>query len=659
MNLINLFNFNYLKQNLKKSKGALAIFVGIIPIINILSLFMINDNNYSNEIITLPGISIINFIGVFILPIVISVCLFGYVFKKKSVDFVNSMPISRKSIFITNTIGGIAILVLMNLINAIFIYILSNTLPNLIIPIPMIIDYFILWTVAYVFVFTVSNIAVSVSGNMITSLVVSALILFLVPFMHCFINNGLSLNYDSEYIIECNSKECISENYYGYGTASRNLAKENKYSMYLNRKPSSYNYTIPSNFVFNTLFYGINGSTNFNIYNTISIIKTFILSLIYIVIGYFLFLRRKMEVSETSFKNIMVHNIVKCLTMVPILSFVYLILRESYFDIISLLILLVIIIAYYFIYDLITKKGISNLKKNIFTLLFYLPLFMLVMKGIDFCLETNKNISVDDIKYLNIDYIGSGEYNSRISDVYFEDKELFNYLLTHTGYGTIDEGKEEYIGINFKLKDNRIYSYTFNISPQELEYIVDRISKNKEIQEHINDIDYDNVYNIKLGSLTVNEKYTNELIELCRKHLANSIESNEIGLNMEMYSYADHEVKEYSITTDNKIIINKIMEIENKSLKEDINKYDAQQLSFYVPGYNLEREGELALYNYIKDNIDASVDANSEYTFIEISNHYRDKFYRYYTNDINKINEIIDEYKKENNTDTSEEYYYD
>lgn len=657
MNLINLFNFNYLKQNLKKSKGALAVFIGIIPIINILSLFMMNDNYYtSNNVTTLANISIINFIGVFILPIVISICLFGYVFKKKSVDFVNSMPISRKSIFVTNTIGGIAILVLMNLINAVFIYILSSTLPNLLIPNSMIIDYFILWTVAYVFVFTVSNIAVSVSGNMITSLAVTALILFLVPFMHVFVTYGLPLNYDSEYIIECNSKDCSTEDYYGYGTVTQNLAKENKYTMNLSRKVSNYDYVIPTNFVFKSLF---NINTNFKLYSTVSIIKTFILSLIYIVIGYFLFLKRKMEVSETSFKNIMVHNIVKCLTMVPILSFIYLILRESYFDITSLLILLVIIVAYYFIYDLITKKGISNLKKNIVTLILYLPLFMLVMKGIDICLEKNKDFSVDDVKYLNIEHLGSGDYNSRIYDVYFEDKELFNYLLTHTGYGTIDEGKEEYIGINFKLKDNREYSYTFGVSYQEFEYIVDRISKNKEIQEHINDIDYDNIYNIKLGSLTVNEKYTNELIELCRKHLANSIEASENGLNIEMYSYTDHEVKEYYITTDNKIIINKIMEIENKSLKEDINKYDAQQLSFYVPGYNLEREGELALYNYIKDNIDTSVDANSEYTFIEISNHYRDKFYRYYTNDINKINEIIDEYKIEDNTDTSEEYYYD
>ena len=293
MNLINLFNFNYLKQNLKKSKGALAIFIGIIPIINILTLFLMSDNNHSNEIISLSNISIINFIGVFILPIVISICLFGYVFKKRSVDFVNSMPISRKSIFITNTIGGIGILVLMNLINAIFIYILSNTLPNLIIPIPMIIDYFILWTVAYVFVFTVSNIAVSVSGNMITSIAVSALILFLIPYIHFFTCEALIPTHNNQYILECISKECISNEYDSIYPEYVELSKENKYMMTFGQKQYKVSYNIPANLILNVSNYSYsNGSEK--LYNTTSIIKTFILSLIYIVIGYFLFIKRKM-----------------------------------------------------------------------------------------------------------------------------------------------------------------------------------------------------------------------------------------------------------------------------------------------------------------------------------------------------------------------------
>ena len=647
MNLTSLFNFNYLKQNLKKSKGVLALFIGLIPIINILTLFLLSDNNHSNEIISLSNISIINFIGVFILPIVISVCLFGYVFKKRSVDFVNSMPISRKSIFITNTIGGIAILVLMNLINAIFIYILSSTLPNLIIPLGMIIDYFILWTVAYIFIFTVSNIAVSISGNMITSIAVSALILFLVPFINTYIFNGLSLNYDSEYIIECNDKECIPDNYYGVGTNAKELAKDNKYIMYLNRKLKTSTYTIPFNIFFNF-------DSNFKIYNTVSILKTFILSLIYIIIGYFLFLKRKMEVSETSFKSVNVHNIVKCLTMVPILSFVYLIIVDSNIDIISMLILLVIVIAYYFIYDLITKKSITNLKRNIFTLVFYIPLFMLVMKGIDTYLESKQDFSVDDVKSIKIENVSNGNYDSRLYNIYFEDKELFNYLLTHTGYGT--KSGEEYIDVNFKLKNNQEFNYLFRVSNEDIDNITSIISKNKKVQDYINDIDYDRVYTISLGSLVIDEKYMEELKEVCRKYLPNSIEASSDGLNINMYSYTNHDVKKYEIITNNNIIKDKIMEIENKTLKEDITTYSYDELYFYVLGYNLEREGERALYEYILDH-NSTVNSNKDYTYIEVSNYKTNKYYRYYTNDIDKINEIIDKYKIDDNN--SEEYYYD
>ena len=41
MNLMKLFNVNYLKQNFKKSKVILAIFIGLIPILNTIILTMI------------------------------------------------------------------------------------------------------------------------------------------------------------------------------------------------------------------------------------------------------------------------------------------------------------------------------------------------------------------------------------------------------------------------------------------------------------------------------------------------------------------------------------------------------------------------------------------------------------------------------------------
>ena len=657
MNLINLFNFNYLKQNLKKSKGALAIFIGIIPIINILTLFLMSDNNHSNEIISLSNISIINFIGVFILPIVISICLFGYVFKKRSVDFVNSMPISRKSIFITNTIGGIGILVLMNLINAIFIYILSSTLPNLIIPLSMIIDYFILWTVAYVFVFTVSNIAVSVSGNMITSIAVSALILFLIPYIHFFTCEALIPTHNNQYILECTSKECISNEYDSIYPEYVELSKENKYMMTFGQKEYKVSYSIPANLILNVSNYSYsNGSEK--LYNTTSIIKTFILSLIYIVIGYFLFIKRKMEVSETSFKNTTVHNIVKCLTMVPILSFTYLIFKESYLDIISILILLVIIIAYYFIFDLITRRGINNFKLNIITLIIYIPLFMLFMKGLD-AITNVKTFNVNDIDSVNIDILSEDTINPIVSEVYIEDKNFINYLLKNSAYDSYEIKNNDipYINVNFKINNKLLYTQ-ISFQKEEYEYIKNYLSNNDELKKTINKFEYKETYAIKIGNLVVNEEEVKELSSLCDKYIQDEvIISNLSGLRMNLYSYTNHKLNNYEINTNNKEIIQKIMEIENNYLEDNLDLLNGYGIdingSINDEYYDILDVNTKDLIDYVKKDIVNKINSNYNYGYININDYLNGKSYRYYTNDVEGLKELLEKYRVE------EEYYYD
>ena len=651
MNLINLFNFNYLKQNLKKSKGALAIFIGIIPIINILTLFLMSDNNHSNEIISLSNISIINFIGVFILPIVISICLFGYVFKKRSVDFVNSMPISRKSIFITNTIGGIGILVLMNLINAIFIYILSSTLPNLIIPLSMIIDYFILWTVAYVFVFTVSNIAVSVSGNMITSIAVSALILFLIPYIHFFTCEALIPTHNNQYILECTSKECISNEYDSIYPEYVELSKENKYMMTFGQKEYKVSYSIPANLILNVSNYSYsNGSEK--LYNTTSIIKTFILSLIYIVIGYFLFIKRKMEVSETSFKNTTVHNIVKCLTMVPILSFTYLIFKESYLDIISILILLVIIIAYYFIFDLITRRGINNFKLNIITLIIYIPLFMLFMKGLD-AITNVKTFNVNDIDSVNIDILSEDTINPIVSEVYIEDKNFINYLLKNSAYDSYEIKNNDipYINVNFKINNKLLYTQ-ISFQKEEYEYIKNYLSNNDELKKTINKFEYKETYAIKIGNLVVNEEEVKELSSLCDKYIQDEvIISNLSGLRMNLYSYTNHKLNNYEINTNNKEIIQKIMEIENNYLEDNLDLLNGYGID--INGiindeyYDILDVNTKDLIDYVKKDIVNKINSNYNYGYININDYLNGKSYRYYTNDVEGLKELLEKYRVE------------
>ena len=114
MNLKSLFNFNFLKENIRKSKGLLAFLLGIIPIVNIIFLIILLTSS-NNNLLDFNMLSFLTYAGIIFIPLSLSITLFGFILRKKSVDFVLSKPISRKSIFLTNTIGGIVIILFFGL----------------------------------------------------------------------------------------------------------------------------------------------------------------------------------------------------------------------------------------------------------------------------------------------------------------------------------------------------------------------------------------------------------------------------------------------------------------------------------------------------------------------------------------------------------------
>ena len=86
MNLTKLFkkiNLKYLKENIKKSKGLLAFCLGLIPLINILVLFIITISLNKIEVLDFNSISIITYLGLFIIPIVLAVSLLALYLKIK------------------------------------------------------------------------------------------------------------------------------------------------------------------------------------------------------------------------------------------------------------------------------------------------------------------------------------------------------------------------------------------------------------------------------------------------------------------------------------------------------------------------------------------------------------------------------------------------
>ena len=76
MNLMKLINFNFIKENIKKSLGILLFLFFIIPIVNILYLFnMLNQQIY---VINLIDLTKMTYFASFIFPVVIAYILNNY-----------------------------------------------------------------------------------------------------------------------------------------------------------------------------------------------------------------------------------------------------------------------------------------------------------------------------------------------------------------------------------------------------------------------------------------------------------------------------------------------------------------------------------------------------------------------------------------------------
>ena len=181
MNLTQFFNFDYFIQNIKKSKSSIIFSSIILPVLTIVYLLIVNSVN-STAVVSFDLYNLFNMLFMYIIPVILSVSLFDYVFKKNSADFVGALPISRKCIFITNTVFGILLLIGIQAITAIISFIISQFLPNIILFNGLIFDSFLYYSIAYIFVFIVCNLAVSISGNLFATIATTMLVLFFIPF---------------------------------------------------------------------------------------------------------------------------------------------------------------------------------------------------------------------------------------------------------------------------------------------------------------------------------------------------------------------------------------------------------------------------------------------------------------------------------------------
>ncbi len=643
MSSMRLFNKEYLFQNIKKSLGPLCVTVCIMPILNFILLLFLAISGKNGYILDLRTLSMFNYASIFILPLVLSICLFGFIFKKKSVDFINSMPISRSSVFITNTIGGILIIIAMMLINVILTSIISILFSNVIIPFNLIIDYFIFWTISYIFIFTVSNISVSLSGNAITSIVVTLLILFLIPFCHSYITQ--KNNIPNKTYIKCEDNSCIPNDYICGGNNSCTIkAQDNIY--YLNNSISEivYNYTMPY-LLINSI---ITGNDDIIYFNITIFLKMFVLSIIYIFIGLYVFSKRKMENCETSFKNIHAHLTIKCLTLVPIVAFLYEVISidNDLSTLIIIMFVLVLVLTYYFIYDLITKHGIKSIKLScIYFLISVLVIYGLC--GLNECI-TNKNKSPYIINSSNIKNITI----SLGTDINISNKKIINKILSYSLNNSNDKDKTNYMNVKYLMGKKIIEKHIF-MSDNELDSLIKELNNdsesNKKILNELKSKKYayqiDNKY-YKFDS-KLDKILNSSLNDIDLKDYYKKI--NENTCKIIIYSYENSNSKTTYMPCDlsselNKYISDKKQEELYRILREEDSIHISLNAGFeskiyddfsYV--YDMVFED---LLQFMKNNKLEDYDSSKDGCMLSL--YYSGEQYEYYTNNVDEIVKIIE-----------------
>ena len=656
MNLTKLFNFKFMKQMLKKAKGQIILLLSIIPIFTFLILLMTNTGS-SYEVLNLADISILNLIGMYVIPVILSINLFNYIYKSPSVDFINSMPINKKTIFASNTILGIILIVLMQLINVLGIVMLMMFKPNIIILPEIILDSFIIAVIGYIFVFTATNLAMCLSGNIVTQIAVTCLIVFLVPFTVNTCNNNLfairtgdevlaldhntdikTYKYDSEYDYE-----------YGYEYENQNILPLTKIN--------EFNETMPYRYI--KVFVSSNEKV---MYDSISNLKTLTLAVIYIGIGVVLFEKRRFENVGDSFRSVKIHEFIKALTMYPMIAFINsLDILEQ--DIEIILFVYALLLVYFFVYDIITNKK-QRFKVSILYILIIFVSLNAITLGVGNLID-NKDIRrycLDDIESISINLDGLREYNTEILEYEIKDKELIEYIIKASREKTVTllvrftDGEEYYLANTYIAGD-------FEGTPRE--ELITRLLNEEGYINKLKEIKLkDGLYTFESEKALRGEfldEVNNYVINYKIENLLAEVNYFDDIFNVRKYSYNNHILDYEIFIIEDDTLKNKMAEAYNQDFRELLKDVeDDKFISYHMR--NSQNEKDVYIYedskkitDIIKNDI-MKVDLYSEYILIDTYTLGNGEAH-YITNNLDLIKMYKDEVSRLNFEDSYYEKY--
>ncbi len=628
MNLTSLFNFDYLLQNIKKSKMAILLFLLIVPLFTALTLIVALDN-YAIEFWEL---GMANIIFMYVTPFILSFCLFGYVFKKKEIDFVGSMPISRKTIYFTNTLGGIVLIIISQFIT-LLVSLLLGSLTDVIVFPAMVLDMFLYQTLGYIFVFSISNLAMSVSGNVITQIVTSLLIVAVVPaftFYFDVYNHGRYDLMDGDYK--------VNENYI------IRMMRE---------------YTAPCS----PLAAVVDSEWEYGA-TTMSCVKMIVLSVLYIAIGYIMFEKKKLENAGESFEKNTTHFIVKALTLIPFGMVLYPVIDEEEWGI--SLFLLGVIAVYYLIYDLATNK------KNKFWLNMGLMCMSIVITSAACAViakvaeEVEFKIDLKDVKSITIN---SFKYNIDALDFTIEDEVLVQQILfgADNEYRYYGSGYEDKFGVRILATINMNNGSKKRTAFSLNKDLTDTILKGLNTEEHmVDNIDYNEQFNFTKDEIDVLKTAINDIISGDGLYTIYNLHEKYSSLddNIKTYKYVNHKIRMIEVPIYlNDEVFGVVTKAQNASVVDFVRKRINTEvnINIYNQGNNLNYYGGCPdkLKEFIISSGNVACELDKAYVSFYVEGN------RFFTNEVNEVVKIIKgsseykDYMDGRDIDAYYKYYWD
>lgn len=453
------------------STAVLSVFAVLIPLRYLISSMYIDDSGntvFSEVVVSLSEITPINYAVFLLLVPVMCLSLFSFLTKRNACDFYHAAPPKREVVYFSFYASIMTWIVFMMTSSSLLAVITVAIIPNISIIISSILIFYLKILAASVLVSGGFMIAISLTGTTFTNLLVAGMILFfprifitvavmmlnnVIPYINL-TSNGLLLNYHNNLLIA----------------------------------------------VIADLF-----KTSYDTSIWTPIIYPFILGLVYVMAGCFLFIKRKSETAGNAAINRGLQLIFRLaaafiICLIPCYYIYSVIMGTEYLnytDVFWIFVAYIVALIVYFLYELITTKKLKNLVKALpgVGILVLLNIAFIAGLSLETFVLKNTLPDADDIRYFNINddhsYYDNNYFEELSKQIQITDKDAIARIadLLKATADMCDKAPNSmyygsYTTMNIKIKTALSKrSYTIALYSNDYDAIISCLEQNNDYRE--------------------------------------------------------------------------------------------------------------------------------------------------------------------------------